>query len=129
RAARRRGRPKPGPGPPLSVPLSQEHSTNSLRTRQEIRAATLQVGESICGSLFRSRIITATDRPDPRFAEALALSDTGSVSQWIVQLKVGDHAVAQNLWEAYYGQLVQRARQKLLRGAPRRAADESDVAL
>ena len=56
------------------------------------------------------------------------MSSPGSVTHWIDQLKAGDQAAAGNLWEGYYRQLVSRARQKLL-GAPRRAADEEDVAL
>ncbi|MCI0460437.1 MAG: ECF-type sigma factor [Gemmataceae bacterium] len=56
------------------------------------------------------------------------MSGTGSVSHWIAQLKAGEHAAAQPLWEAYYRQLVERARHKL-HGTPRRAADEEDVVL
>jgi DNA-directed RNA polymerase specialized sigma24 family protein len=56
------------------------------------------------------------------------MSSAGSVSHWIAQLKAGDRAAAQPLWEGYFQQLVQRARHKLA-GSPRRAADEEDVAL
>jgi DNA-directed RNA polymerase specialized sigma24 family protein len=56
------------------------------------------------------------------------MSATGSVSHWIAQLKAGDRAAAQPLWETYCRQLVDRARRKLA-GHPRRAADEEDVAL
>jgi DNA-directed RNA polymerase specialized sigma24 family protein len=56
------------------------------------------------------------------------MSIAGSVSHWIVQLKAGDRAAAQPLWEAYCRQLIDRARLKLA-GLPRRAADEEDVAL
>ena len=52
----------------------------------------------------------------------------GSVTRWIAQLKDGDRAAAQPLWEAYFHRLVALAR-KRLRGTPRRAADEEDVAL
>jgi len=52
----------------------------------------------------------------------------GSVTRWISQLKNGDRAAAQPLWEAYFHRLVALAR-KRLRGTPRRAADEEDVAL
>ena len=52
----------------------------------------------------------------------------GSVTRWISQLKNGDRAAAQPLWEAYFHRLVALARQRL-RGVPRRAADEDDVAL
>ena len=56
------------------------------------------------------------------------MSSGGSVSHWIYLLKGGDAAAAQRLWEAYFPRLVGLARKKL-REAPRRAADEEDVAL
>jgi DNA-directed RNA polymerase specialized sigma24 family protein len=52
----------------------------------------------------------------------------GSVTDWIGQLKAGDPAAAQKLWERYFQRLVGLARKKL-QGTPRRAADEEDVAL
>lgn len=55
-------------------------------------------------------------------------SSCDSVTQWIEQLKAGDRQAAQPLWERYYRRLVQLARARL-RGARRRAEDESDVAL
>src|SRR5262249_7980251 len=60
--------------------------------------------------------------------EEKPMSVPRSVTQWIAQLKAGDRAAAQALWQGYYRQLVARARAKLA-GAPRRAADEEDVAL
>src|SRR3954462_9409304 len=51
-----------------------------------------------------------------------------SVTQWIDRLKAGDPDAAQQLWERYFRRLVGLARLKL-RNAPRRAADEEDVAL
>jgi DNA-directed RNA polymerase specialized sigma24 family protein len=55
--------------------------------------------------------------------------DTGnSVTQWISGLKRGDQSAAQRLWEAYFRRLVGLARVRL-RDAPRRIADEEDVAL
>ena len=51
-----------------------------------------------------------------------------SVTQWIDRLKAGDPEAAQKLWERYFRRLVGLARKKL-RAAPRRAADEEDVAL
>ena len=51
-----------------------------------------------------------------------------SVTQWIPGLKRGDPAAAQRLWEAYFRRLVGLARVRL-RDAPRRVADEEDVAL
>jgi RNA polymerase sigma factor (sigma-70 family) len=56
------------------------------------------------------------------------MSSQGSVTNWIGQLQAGDPAAAQKLWERYYRRLVGLARKKL-RDAPRRAADEEDVAL
>lgn len=52
----------------------------------------------------------------------------GSITRWIGRLKGGDFAAARPLWEAYFRRMVGLARQRL-RGAPRRAADEEDVAL
>src|SRR6516164_3354508 len=52
-----------------------------------------------------------------------------SVTYWIKRLQLaGDDAGAQALWERYFSKLVDLARQRL-RGTPRRAADEEDVAL
>jgi DNA-directed RNA polymerase specialized sigma24 family protein len=56
------------------------------------------------------------------------MSDDGSVSQWINQLKDGDDGAARNLWQGYFQRLVALARAKL-RGVRRRAEDEEDVAL
>jgi DNA-directed RNA polymerase specialized sigma24 family protein len=52
----------------------------------------------------------------------------GSVTRWLGQLQAGDPAAAQQLWERYFRRLVGLAR-KRLQGAPRRTADEEDVAL
>jgi DNA-directed RNA polymerase specialized sigma24 family protein len=56
------------------------------------------------------------------------MSSSGSVSVWIAELKAGDSLAAQRLWEDYFPRLVGLAPKKL-REAPRRAADEADVAL
>jgi RNA polymerase sigma factor (sigma-70 family) len=56
------------------------------------------------------------------------MSSEGSVTNWIGQLRAGDAAAAQKLWERYFRRLVGLARKKL-QDAPRRAADEEDVAL
>jgi DNA-directed RNA polymerase specialized sigma24 family protein len=56
------------------------------------------------------------------------MSTEDPVTLWIGQLKRGDPAAAQKLWEGYFHRLVGLARAKL-RGASRRAADEEDVAL
>jgi DNA-directed RNA polymerase specialized sigma24 family protein len=56
------------------------------------------------------------------------VENTGSVTHWLGRLKAGDLAAAQHLWEGYFCRLVELARVRL-RDAPRRAADEEDVAL
>jgi DNA-directed RNA polymerase specialized sigma24 family protein len=56
------------------------------------------------------------------------MSSDGSVTRWLNQLRVGDAAAAQPLWERYFQRLVGLARKKL-DDAPRRVADEEDVAL
>ena len=56
------------------------------------------------------------------------MSAPGSVTVWIAQLKAGDAAAAERLWQGYFRRLVGLARQRL-RGRPRAAADEEDVAL
>jgi DNA-directed RNA polymerase specialized sigma24 family protein len=53
---------------------------------------------------------------------------TENVSHWIGQLKEGDAAAAQKIWENYHQRLVALARGKL-QGLRRGAADEEDVAL
>jgi DNA-directed RNA polymerase specialized sigma24 family protein len=52
----------------------------------------------------------------------------GSVSRWLDDLREGDGDAAPRLWQRYFQRLVGLARQRL-REAPRRAADEEDVAL
>jgi DNA-directed RNA polymerase specialized sigma24 family protein len=56
------------------------------------------------------------------------MSLAGSVTGWIGQLKAGDPAAAQKLWENYFRRMIGLARKKL-HGTPRRMADEEDVAL
>jgi DNA-directed RNA polymerase specialized sigma24 family protein len=55
------------------------------------------------------------------------LSD-GSVTVWIGDLKAGDPAAAQRLWERYFRKMVELARGRL-HTSRRRARDEEDVAL
>jgi DNA-directed RNA polymerase specialized sigma24 family protein len=50
------------------------------------------------------------------------------VSRWLAPLREGDPSAVQRLWERYFHRLVGLARLRL-RGAPRQAADEEDVAL
>jgi DNA-directed RNA polymerase specialized sigma24 family protein len=54
--------------------------------------------------------------------------DPGTVTVWLDQLKAGDPAAAGPIWRAYYGKLVQVARQRL-RPVPNAITDEEDVAL
>jgi DNA-directed RNA polymerase specialized sigma24 family protein len=54
----------------------------------------------------------------------------GSITHWLGDLRGGDLAAAQPLWERYFGKLVVLARTKLHRQRhPRGAADEEDAAL
>jgi DNA-directed RNA polymerase specialized sigma24 family protein len=50
------------------------------------------------------------------------------ITLWISQLKAGHHRAAQQLWDRYFAQMVGLARARL-RGFPRRAVDEEDIAL
>ena len=50
------------------------------------------------------------------------------VTLWIEQLKDGNSAAAQGLWEEYFQRMVELARRKLS-DVPRAVADEEDVAL
>jgi DNA-directed RNA polymerase specialized sigma24 family protein len=56
------------------------------------------------------------------------MASSGSVTYWVHQLKAGDQAAVQKLWECYFQRLVGLARKKL-QATPRQAADEEDVAL
>jgi DNA-directed RNA polymerase specialized sigma24 family protein len=56
------------------------------------------------------------------------MSDSGSITQWIGDLRDGRPSAAAGLWQRYYHRLVGLARKKL-RDAPRRMADEEDVVL
>ena len=56
------------------------------------------------------------------------MSSDGSVTRWLDQVQAGDADAVRHLWQRYFSRLVGLARHKL-RHAPRRAADEEDVAL
>src|SRR5438093_1781378 len=66
--------------------------------------------------------------PSPSSREDRLMASEGSVTRWLGQLKAGDAAAAQPLWERYIRRLTGLARKKL-HGRPGRAADEEDVAL
>ena len=51
-----------------------------------------------------------------------------SVMHWFEQIREGDSAAAQAIWERYFPELVRLAREKL-RGTPCRMADEEDIAV
>ena len=58
------------------------------------------------------------------------MSSDGSVTHWLAELKNGDSAAAQRLWERYFPKLILLAQQHIRsRGVPRAMADEEDVAL
>jgi RNA polymerase sigma factor (sigma-70 family) len=56
------------------------------------------------------------------------MTDDGSISTWLGRLADGDRLAAEQLWRRYVHRLVGLARARL-RDAPRRVADEEDVAL
>ena len=55
------------------------------------------------------------------------MSSDDSVTCWINQLKDGDRAIVQRLWEAYMEKLLRLAHHKL-RGLPQNVADPEDLA-
>lgn len=60
----------------------------------------------------------------------MATGDVGSVTRWVDDLKGGDHAAAQALWERYFDRLVRLARKRLALSRRAGAAeDEEDAAL
>jgi DNA-directed RNA polymerase specialized sigma24 family protein len=57
-------------------------------------------------------------------------ADPGSITRWIDDLKAGDAAAAQPLWERYFDRLVRMARARFMASRRRGAeADEEDAAL
>lgn len=56
------------------------------------------------------------------------MPEDATVTVWLDQLLAGDPAAARPLWDRYFHRLVVLARARL-KAAPRRAADEEDVAL
>src|SRR5690242_18871300 len=60
----------------------------------------------------------------------MGTGDRGSVTSWIGQLKAGDLAAAQPLWEHYFERMVRLARLKLRALSPPGGdADDEDAAL
>ena len=55
------------------------------------------------------------------------MTPTDTVTDWLRQFRTGDREAVRKLWGRYYPRLVEQARRQL-RGVPRRAADEEDVA-
>ncbi|HEX8203136.1 MAG TPA: ECF-type sigma factor [Isosphaeraceae bacterium] len=58
----------------------------------------------------------------------MTITSEGTITRCLHQLKAGDPAAAQTIWESYFRRLVGLARRRL-QGTPRRAADEEDVVL
>jgi DNA-directed RNA polymerase specialized sigma24 family protein len=56
------------------------------------------------------------------------MSSNGSVTHWLDDIRRGNSAAAEALWQRYFPELVRLAREKL-GDVPRGAADEEDVAL
>lgn len=54
------------------------------------------------------------------------MSESGSVSEWIEDLRAGDSGAATRLWNRFYANLLRIARRRL-HGASRRVADEEDL--
>jgi DNA-directed RNA polymerase specialized sigma24 family protein len=63
-----------------------------------------------------------------RVATPMTEDDGGSVTRWVANLKQGNQAATQPIWERYFERLVRLARSKLA-GNRGLVADEEDVAL
>ncbi|HEY4308891.1 MAG TPA: sigma-70 family RNA polymerase sigma factor [Pirellulales bacterium] len=64
--------------------------------------------------------------PDDFMPAAENSIDSGSVTRWITQLRLGNSTAAQELWERYYARLIRLAHKRLA-GVTLRAVDEEDV--
>jgi DNA-directed RNA polymerase specialized sigma24 family protein len=53
---------------------------------------------------------------------------SGTITHWLLELRDGNRAAAQPIWEKYFSRLVRLARMHL-NGSPRRIADEEDVVI
>jgi DNA-directed RNA polymerase specialized sigma24 family protein len=94
----------------------------------KLRIRFLRIEKGICFGASAGAIIPGTVRRQRGYPEKAAMSSEGSVTGWLAQLREGDAAAAQQLWERYFQRLVGLAR-KRLQGVARRVADEEDVAL
>ncbi len=56
------------------------------------------------------------------------MSETNDVSHWIDQVKYGDSAAANRIWQHYFDRLVQSVRRRLA-GQNRAVTDEEDIVL
>lgn len=56
------------------------------------------------------------------------MPDTNDVSHWIDQVKYGDSAAANRLWQHYFDRLVRAVRSRLM-GQNRAVSDEEDIVL
>jgi RNA polymerase sigma factor (sigma-70 family) len=56
------------------------------------------------------------------------VTSKASVTLWLDRLKAGDSEAAERIWKRYFSQVVHLARRKM-RGVPRGASDEEDVAI
>src|SRR4051812_40545866 len=89
-----------------------------------------------CDRAARSRYVLAWARRAPVEwtppellvnEQGMPMRPEGSITTWIEQLKAGDRAAAQPIWERFFARLVGLARKKL-QGLPRRAAaNEEDI--
>src|SRR5262249_22795994 len=61
--------------------------------------------------------------------EGMAAGAGGSVTRWIDELKAGEDAAVQPLWERYFARLVRLARAKLRVARRGASEDEEDAAL
>src|SRR4051812_26315558 len=85
----------------------------------------------LAGEGFHNRIQRQGGRPARVFGpntRRTPMPPDGEINRWLRQRKEGDRSTTRELWQRYFARLVALARQRL-RGAPRRAADEEDVAL
>jgi RNA polymerase sigma factor (sigma-70 family) len=60
--------------------------------------------------------------------EGTAVGSKASITIWLDRLKAGDAEATERIWNRYFVQVVRLAKWKL-RGLPRGAADEEDVAI